>query len=429
MKTNSSGNSTTCRQLKAVLKRQSIPPQSKPNLHQAKKNTPDASFDNLNLIRALSGFIVVFSHFFQIFVLPVEGASPIRDFAMHLALYAVLAFFVLSGFLIAMSIQRNVSRKGYFDWKGYFVSRFARIYPALIASTIFCIALYAILGTMGHGGPEALARASDAHVPTRTGFIISKSEIFFTLLQTYAFGPGGYLNANGPLWSLSYEVGFYLWAGLAMVALKGRGVARALSVPIMLSLAFIACRYGKYMFLFYGTVWMLGVLLFLSLGHSARAEGFTEASSKRIKAVVLLALGVMVATDWVMAKLKPGEPLLHDFSTSLAIVAGLYGVARIRMPLATGISKMAESTYTLYLFHFPALLFTYALVRDLYSASPLLYYGISVATAVALLPLCHFGAKTLENRRLWESYLRSAAGLMVGLTPKRLRRPSDSAGD
>ena len=97
---------------------------------------------NLNSIRAMSGLIVVLSHYFQLFIMPVQGRNIFINTAIASGHYAVLVFFVLSGFLIAYSIDLNFKKNGYFEWREYSMSRFARIYPTLVASVLMCIFLF-----------------------------------------------------------------------------------------------------------------------------------------------------------------------------------------------------------------------------------------------------------------------------------------------
>ena len=70
---------------------------------------------------------------------------------------------------------------------------------------------------------------------------------------------------------------------------------------------------------------------------------------------------------------------------------------------------MSESTYTLYLLHFPLLLFFYALIRDVHDRSAWLYFAGAGLFTLAVIPACHSLAKLLENRRWWETLLRRLA--------------------
>ncbi len=370
-----------------------------------------AAFSNLNTVRALSGMVVVFSHFFQLYIMPVAGRTAFVDLAISLAEYAVIAFFVLSGFLISLSVERNICRHGRFIWREYLLSRVARIYPALIASVLLCLALYGISFLLGLDGVGALTRASDAYPASRTEFSLSLDEVLFTLIQTYAFAPGGYLSVNGPLWTLSYEVGFYLVAGLLMTMARGTGTDRVFSAVLLLLVAVVAVRMEKHLFLHYGSIWMLGVFMFFLLKQRASLKvGATGASASlhfwRVASPTWAGILIFVFLFLPNALLEMaigGGMFIHDFLAALSIVVAMYVLSCTRLAMNGHLAKMAGSTYTLYLFHFPLMLFFYAVIRDVYDRSPTQYFAAAFVLTLTILCISHYSARLLEDRRLWES--------------------------
>lgn len=379
------------------------------NLTSANSTFSKEVFANLNIVRALSGLVVVFAHFFQLYVMPVAGRSLPINIAIASAEYAVFAFFLLSGFLIALSIERNIQDHGYFDWRKYLKSRVARIYPALIASVFLCLLLYGLLNLLGMGGAGSLVRTSDVYPPSRMEFSLTQAEVFFTLMQTYAFGPGGYISANGPLWTLSYEVGFYLVAGLLVTLLRGVGLSRIFSVALLVLVAIVAIKMGKYLFLHYGTIWMLGVCLFLGI----KKYGAYESKANIQKAsllkptslwVIVPGFGFLSFANILLASVGLDGAFIHNWLSSILIVVILFGITRFRRKIFRRFAKMADSTYTLYLFHFPLMLFFYAVIRDVHDMSPLLYYVVALMFTLFMVPINHYLAVFLEDRRLWESF-------------------------
>ncbi len=180
--------------------------------------------------------------------MPVLGRPLFVNVAIASAEYAVLTFFVLSGFLISLSVQKNIKNSQHFEWRAYLVQRVARIYPALIASVILGILLYWVLHCFGLTGVNSLIRVSDVYPASRTEFSLNWLEVVGTLMQTYAFGPGRYMSVNGPLWSLSYEVGFYLVTGLFLTMTNGKGIARVVSLPLLIACGSLAVHQGKWLF-------------------------------------------------------------------------------------------------------------------------------------------------------------------------------------
>lgn len=362
------------------------------NLLSLDREVSSAKFINLNFIRALSGFVVILSHFFQIFVMPVSGRTITTNFFIGLSEYAVLTFFVLSGFLIALSINRNIEEYGYFEWREYIISRVARIYPALIASVLLCYFLYGILILLNISGAGSLNYASDIYPATRSEFYISIVEVVFTLVQTYAFGPGGYMTINGPLWSLGYEVGFYLLAGLIITSMFGRGfLCKILSTICIVLVVVISFLYGKWLFYGYGTIWVLGVMLYI---WTSRKESF---SNSYYSVMTLLVGGAVLFLSYI----KLDGRFIHDLLSSFIVTIVLLQTMKLKHPISFAISTYANSTYSLYLFHFPLMIFIYALLRKYYDHYPQLYLSSAFILTLSIIPCCHFLSKLLENRKFW----------------------------
>jgi peptidoglycan/LPS O-acetylase OafA/YrhL len=367
------------------------------NLLSLDREVSSAKFINLNFIRALSGFVVIFSHFFQIFVMPVSGRTITTNFFIGLSEYAVLTFFVLSGFLIALSINRNIEEYGYFEWREYVISRVARIYPALIASVLLCYFLSGILILLNISGAGSLNYASDIYPATRSEFYISIVEVVSTLAQTYAFGPGGYMTINGPLWSLGYEVGFYLLAGLIITSMFGRGFfCKILSTICIVLVVVISVLYGKWLFYGYGTIWVFGVMLYI---WTSRKEPFSNTYSL----MTLLIGGAILFLSYI----KLDGRFIHDVLSSIIVTIVLLQIMKLKHPISFAISTYANSTYSLYLFHFPLMIFIYALLREYYDQSHQLYFISTFLLTLSIIPCCHFLSKLLENRKFWVLFVEN----------------------
>ncbi|MDO9148513.1 MAG: acyltransferase [Hydrogenophaga sp.] len=152
--------------------------------------------NNLNLIRLLSAFAVIYGH-----ASAVTGKGP-SDIFLQLVGYkfiggvAVDVFFVISGFLITASA---VSGNGI---KYYFASRILRIYPALI----ICVAISTfILG-------PAMTSATNYWTDSRTWdyFLWNSSAIKTEYFLPSVFGSLHDRAVNGSLWSIAVEVRLYI---------------------------------------------------------------------------------------------------------------------------------------------------------------------------------------------------------------------------
>ena len=133
----------------------------------------------LDVLRGIAALVVVLFHYTAKLpdFYPMAKTSPI---VFEYGFYGVHLFFIVSGFVILMSLERR-------EGKGFVQSRFIRLYPLFWASVIL----------------THLVLSLNEFIP----YDISTSALLvnFTMLQDYARVPA----VDGVYWSLSYELGFY----------------------------------------------------------------------------------------------------------------------------------------------------------------------------------------------------------------------------
>ncbi len=179
----------------------------------------DGKRNNLDFIRFAAAAGVILSHAFPL----AQGTGtrePLEDFTrgqMTLGRLCVAVFLVISGLLITQSYERTPSLARY-TW-----ARVLRIFPGLAVVLLLSALLL---------GP-ALTQAP-------LGVYFGSSETYLYLLRNFTlyapqwelpgvFTGNAYPGAvNGSLWTLKYEVGFYLLvAGLGAAGLLRKWVALA----------------------------------------------------------------------------------------------------------------------------------------------------------------------------------------------------------
>ena len=140
----------------------------------------------LEALRGLAAAYVLFSHLFTQRVLE---KTSIAGFPFRFGQEAVMVFFIISGFVIYLSIVTS-NQNSFFE---YFVKRFRRIYP------IFLLALVVSVLTCSADEPTL-------NISTAIGNLF--------MLQDFEYGKPGVwfspLGGNSSLWSLSYEWWFYM---------------------------------------------------------------------------------------------------------------------------------------------------------------------------------------------------------------------------
>jgi peptidoglycan/LPS O-acetylase OafA/YrhL len=364
---------------------------------------------HLDMLRGLAALAVCAGHL-RAFLFVDYGASP--GGAVTKAFYlltsrhhqAVMVFFVLSGFLVGGSVLRARAR-GTWSWTHYLVQRLGRLWivivPALLLTWVwdrlgqgFDPAAYrgSLWSILSSGAPPGKAEDLSA-----LGFV---GNLFF--LQTIAVPTFG---SNGPLWSLANEFWYYLLFPLAIQALRiGSTMGRIASGVLALALLVLLPFGITLAFL----IWLFGVVAYFAADSGRLRPGLIRVIG--LAGIAGLGAALLASTRW------PGWS--SDFAVGLACACMLPWLSTARVPgqLYTHLGRgLSEISYTLYLVHFPLLMFLfvafvsphqYALsVRSF--ALFLACMAITLAYAAALWFL--FERNTDRWRRLVESRLRHGA--------------------
>ncbi|HVZ51716.1 MAG TPA: acyltransferase [Pseudolabrys sp.] len=293
----------------------------------------------LDAARAAAALYVLVYHVLLGLHLPLAIALPFR-FGQE----AVIAFFLLSGFVIFANERDRATMVG-----GYYLRRLRRIYPAVLLAMIL---------------PTVIAIDDHRFV---TGF--SWRDLFGTLFAMQdipSLKPAvivtPYLD-NDPLWSLSYEVFFYVCFPLVLGCWK-RAPTQTTNV-----IGAICC--GAYsVFVVAPNHWLLVASYFLVWWAGAMAANSYLTKGRNILDMAsaffwLVALCAMAAVGIVVVGysgigLYPALPLRHFAAAALMLVVlfGPFGrqLAELVLPFRSAAAFAASISYGLYVFHFPLLI-------------------------------------------------------------------------
>lgn len=192
--------------------------------------------NNFHLIRLVSALAVIYGHSYAL------TGQPGSDIFLRYVGYkfiggvAVNVFFVISGFLIAASLERSSIRR-------FVAARILRIYPALLVCVALCVL---VLGPLLTTDPSYWSNRETWRYFLRNGLLI----------DTEYHLPGVFLSlrdqgVNGSLWSLPVEIRLYglflllslcrlfsprRFAPLALVAIVV-GYFAAPNIPVMVAYA------------------------------------------------------------------------------------------------------------------------------------------------------------------------------------------------
>ena len=267
---------------------------------------PQARLDTLDSFRALAVAAVVLYHYFYFWTPAGNGHSLIAygdAFSglpfVSVGYLGVHLFFVISGFVILLTLERTK------DLKGFLLRRTVRLWPPLI---IFGTATFVVVSMLG---PEVL----------RVGWWEYALSLVILPPQHVGMLVGGsdWKWLDGAYWSLFVEVKFYIIIGFMFFALSGRVIAAWIAFELM------TMAIGLQTYLVGGQFWhMLDGFFFqpyvpyFSFGLAAYSiwsgRGGKEVKLLAVLAVVHAALGTVAdlaqhpqATAWNSAQVVAGQ--------------------------------------------------------------------------------------------------------------------------
>jgi peptidoglycan/LPS O-acetylase OafA/YrhL len=378
----------------------------------------------LNILRACAAYAVLISHLYKAYIFrKLPFFHPFYFIVDALAAYAVMLFFILSGFLITYSILNITQRnQNYFNTSEYLKLRLLRLHPPLVFSLLltllitFIILKFKLFGSISYFLPGDLNPIIEKINFNLGDYIAS----FFYLQGVFIGAPP---TANLPLWSLSYEFWYYLFAMfIAMAVINKKWF---LGFFGLLFFSFSIFYLQNYHMLILFSVWLAGAglaclyatkLLFTFFGKILLWTGL----------VLSLSITFLALNDQGWAYLYPYTDFPHHqistwilalISITMACIIGLFlhktyfsqnqaGIPdkKTKNFLANG----APYSYTLYMIHYPLLLLSLSLLGPYitWMSIPLLTITIIPLFFVGIVFLAKYLAYFLENRTWIEKTAR-----------------------
>ncbi len=325
-------------------------------------------FDNLAAVRGLAAVVVLLAHVVQLHFLRLVGLNtPLHLIFSIMSEYAVLVFFVLSGYLIAHSLEANIERNGKLRLDFYLAARIARLYPPFLYSIGVSIAVFFIMDTFGLPGRIGPLSFPDDLYAARDIVHLSVGEIIraFFMLQ-------GMTEINGPLWSLYIEAKVYAMFALALALItKGRGIVMKLWLAaVFFCIAWVGMKLNPG-FASYSATWLIGALAYY----------VWNAKVGRQNRIFMCAVLIVSAWVWTLSDSTPIWPMVRDALIAV-FIAWLLFKRRVRVP---GHGRLSDCSYSLYATHFPVILLGQSLLISTGSVSPHAAIGVAVlSTATAI---------------------------------------------
>lgn len=362
-----------------------------------------------DVLRALSSFLVLLGHTYQSLVLPRVDVSPIiTKIIFALAGYSVMVFFALSGYMITLSIYKNVSDTYFtsFNANKFFKDRLIRLYPPLILSTLIAVIVYILSNKLGldlldHNGKKIVELGAGVHAS-----LFFLQNLFVDIFPTPLL--------NSPLWSLSHEFWFYVIGMFSVLVIVNRkGVALLCLLVLVLTLII----FGKWQPFFLGfLVWLMGGSLAILRQNRTKIgnKGFFCLSLLLLVSLILWSLFFTkkFSIDWFEAK------YIFGFCFILSLTIFLYFQGRFLNQLICNnqfflfLQKSASYSYTLYLIHWPLLIFIHSIFLAM-GLTTGVYIGIEVLLSLFLiLKIAKICSSFVENK-VWILALLSSVNRLL----------------
>jgi peptidoglycan/LPS O-acetylase OafA/YrhL len=250
---------------------------------------------------------------------------------------AVVAFFVLSGFVIAYVAKMKET-----DATSYTVARIARM-TSIIGPALVITFLADYIGQEINPG---FYRTSDFPTKIEGDQVIAYLLNFFYLGSVWVV-PNLTPGTNGPFWTMSYEVMYYAMFGVALFA---KGMGRTLFLFLLAVLA--GPDILKYL-----PIWLMGVVAY---HMQSRISIKTTAST--VIFVSSLVLAVALSTYGPEIKSLFGGSLLLNYGIGLCFAANIFAAAGIDKFLSQALCRYKGTvrwlgflTFSMYLVHRPLL--------------------------------------------------------------------------
>lgn len=312
---------------------------------------------HLDSLRGLLSLVVVMQHSATAFIYSIEGtSSAINTYLGLLAHYSVIFFFVLSGYVITLSITENIKRNDQFKLTEYFISRTTRILPpligALILSYVFSLTLSYFNASHVTGNFEHFIRK--LFQPD----LLAQFKAIFTLTMSGEL-TGGVYNVNGALWSLVFELQFYVIAGLLSVVLFNRNMVQRIVCCALLVI------YASQINL--KPILNIQWISFICFAFGSLAYMFRICVSKSKIALPItclaLVLSILVQTGMndVIHQLRVSISKTGGWAVYMAFMGGVFAILITHLDkfgkFISIFHKISNYSYSLYITHFPLIVF------------------------------------------------------------------------
>jgi peptidoglycan/LPS O-acetylase OafA/YrhL len=339
-------------------------------------------FENLNGVRGVAAAIVLIAHVVQLHFLRFIGLdTPLHQISSVGSEYAVIVFFILSGYLIAHTLEANIERYGKLRLDIYAAARIARLYPPFLYAVGVSLLVFLVMDFYRLPGRGSSMRLSSDLYAAREMVHLSLGEIKQALFMLQ-----GMLEINGPLWSLYMEAKLYVLFACALAFINGGRsiVSKLILIAVFCFIAKAAVELNPG-FAGYAAMWLIGAVAYYVWNERG---GWSDR-------VLMCGILIIAAEIWHMVV---GGSVLWIVARDVliaAVISWLLFKLRVRVP---GPQRLADCSYSLYATHFPLILLAQSLLIATGSVSVVAAIGVAILSTVAAVGVALMGG-VIESKK------------------------------
>ncbi len=341
-----------------------------------------------NFFRGLSAYAVLLSHLWQI--IWDRNNSDHTSILYICAANAVMAFFVLSGYMITTSIYRNASEYQFKDFNllHFAKDRLVRLYPPLVFSFLIVFLVYIAAKFFELNGRYELSSID------LWGSLAFLQDIFKGIPTPVM---------NNPLWSLSYEFWFYVIGSLLGLLIFKRSIKFLVLIGFIFIILYLFGNFRTFIPGF--IIWLSGGLI--AILHQNRSfERF-----KYIKLFYILLFLLILFYLFTFVYKGTYSQLLHSFSKYVfgiwfALLLCLSIMSKVTQRVKFGknyvynvIANSSAYSYTLYIIHWPLLLLFSGIGLSFNPSSILGKLITTFISAILIVLIAKKSANFTENKK------------------------------
>jgi peptidoglycan/LPS O-acetylase OafA/YrhL len=362
-------------------------------------------FPNLNGVRAIAAFMVIFFHVELIkreFNLP--NVERILTLGGDLG---VTLFFVLSGFLITYLLITEQNVAGEISIKNFYARRILRIWPLYLIICILGLFVIPYCGSLFFEPAYSTPIITDKTIV---------SVLYFLFLSTVLTGTDSHVNFLRPTWSVSVEEQFYLIWPILMKKMFGKRpfISYFLCIYIavriifgILSHKFFADRFPIFTSInstLYYTPFdslcigaLAAILLYRYRNNGSYTYLFQVLFNKKNQYSILALLPVFIYFFTIKISIIFFHAVHVDFTKMIysilfaIVILNLAGNPSVVINLENSILKFfGKISYGLYLYHWFAIVFVLNLLLKFNIYNDILLYCISLGLTIGVASLSYY---------------------------------------